>query len=99
MARKLTIPEIREQIGELTDESKRLARRQLYIATKINKLAEETRRRSYDRAPITSRRITAAVRLSVRQMAEEHPDMSQQAIAEAHGINIGRISEILRGKR
>ena len=96
---KRTIPEIRELIGELTEESKRLARRQLYIAQKINQLAEETRRRSYDRAPITSRRVTAAVRLSVRVMAAEYPDMPHQALAEAHGINIGRVSEILHGKR
>lgn len=96
---KRTIPEIRELIGELTEESKRLARRQLYIAQKINQLAEETRRRSYDRAPITSRRITAAVRLSVRVMAAEYPNMTHQALAEAHGINIGRVSEILHGKR
>jgi hypothetical protein len=96
---KRTIPEIRELIGELTEESKRLARRQLYIAQKINQLAEETRRRAYDRAPTTSRRITAEVRSSVRAMAVQCPQMSHQALAEAHGINIGRISEILHGKR
>jgi hypothetical protein len=96
---KRTIPEIRELIAELTEESKTLARRQLYIATRINQLAEETRRRSYERAPTTSKRVTAAVRASVRLMAAEHPDMSHQALAEAHGINIGRVSEILHGKR
>ena len=96
---KRTIPQIRELIGELTEESKKLARRQLYIAQKINQLAEETRRRSYDRAPVTSRRVTAAVRNSVREMAEQFPDLSHQAIVEAHDINIGRISEILHGKR
>jgi anthranilate/para-aminobenzoate synthase component II len=96
---KRTIPEIRELIAELTEESKTLARRQLYIATRINQLAEETRRRSYERAPTTSKRVTAAVRASVHLMAAEHPDMSHQALAEAHGINIGRVSEILHGKR
>lgn len=96
---KLTIPEIRDLISELTEESKRLARRQLYIATKINALSQETRRRNYDRAPSTSRRVTATVRDSVREMAFANPEMPQQEIAEAHGINIGRISEILHGKR
>jgi aryl-alcohol dehydrogenase-like predicted oxidoreductase len=96
---KLTIPQIRDLITELTDESKTLARRQIYIATKIHKLSEETRRRSYTRAPTTSRRITAAVRASVRQMAADFPDLSHQEIANAHGINIGRVSEILHGKR
>lgn len=96
---KRTIPQIRELIAELTEESKTLSRRQLYIATKIGQLAEETRRRSYERAPTTSRRVTAAVRASVRLMAANDPDMSHQALAEAHGINIGRVSEILHGKR
>jgi hypothetical protein len=96
---KRTIPQIRELIAGLTEESKTLSRRQLYIATKIGQLAEETRRRSYERAPTTSRRVTAAVRLSVRVMAANDPDMSHQALAEAHGINIGRVSEILHGKR
>lgn len=96
---KRTIPEIREMIRELTEESKKLARRQLYIASKINQLAEETRRRSYERAPATSKRVTAATRASVVAMAETYPNLSHQALAEAHGINIGRISEILHGKR
>jgi len=96
---KRTIPEIRELIAALTEESKTLARRQLYIATKINRLAEETRRRSYGRAPITSRRVTATVRQSARDMVAAHPSMSHQDVGEAHGINIGRVSEILRGKR
>jgi hypothetical protein len=96
---KRTIPEIRELIAALTEESKVLARRQLYIAREINKLAQETRRRSYDRAPVTSRRVTAAVRASVRQMAADFPDMSYQSLAEAHDINIGRVSETLHGKR
>ena len=96
---KLTIPQIRDLIAELTEESKTLARRQIYIATKIQRLSEETRRRSYTRAPVSSRRITAAVRASVRGMAACEPDASHQEIATAHGINIGRVSEILHGKR
>ena len=96
---KRTLEEIRELIGELTEESKRLARRQLYIAQKISQLAEETKRRRFGSAPVKSRRVTAEVRKSVREMAAANPNMSHQALAEAHGINIGRISEILHGPR
>jgi hypothetical protein len=96
---KRTIPEIRELIGELTEESKRLARRQLYIAQKISELSEETRRRTYDRAPSTSKRVTEDVRASVRAMAANNPDASHQEIADAHGVNPGRVSEILHGPR
>jgi hypothetical protein len=96
---KRTIPEIRDLITELTEESKTLARRQLYLAAKINALSQETRRRSYERAPVVSLRVTAAVRRSVRDMVAANPNMVMQEIAETHGINIGRVSEILHGKR
>lgn len=96
---KRTLEEIRELIGELTEESKRLARRQLYIAQKISQLAEETKRRRFGSAPVKSRRVTDEVRASVRAMAAANPDMSQQELADAHGINSGRVSEILHGKR
>ena len=56
-------------------------------------------RRSYNRAPVTSRRVTAEIHASVRTMAEDFPELSHQEIAEAHNINIGRVSEILHGKR
>lgn len=96
---KRTIPEIRELISALTEESKTLARRQLYIATKINALAQETHRRTFKRAPITSTRVTAAVRKSVRDMVAANPDMPHQEVAERHNINIGRVSEIVHGHR
>lgn len=95
---KLTIPQIREEVQKLTTEGVQLARRQLEINTRIDALMQETYRRSYSRAPVTSRRITPAVRLSVLRMSHELPDASQQEIATAHDINIGRVSEILHGK-
>lgn len=96
---KLTIPQIREEVQQLTAESTQLARRQTRINARIDALMQETHRRSYTRAPVKSKRITAAVRASVRGMAACEPDASQQEIATAHDINIGRVSEILHGKR
>lgn len=96
---KLTIPQIRDLISELTDEGIKLSRRQYEINLRINALMQETYRRSYTRAPVKSKRITNAVRQSVRHMAANNPDASQQEIAEANNINIGRVSEILHGKR
>jgi hypothetical protein len=96
---KLTIPQIREEVQQLTVESTQLARRQIQINARLNALMQETYRRSYSRAPTTSRRITADVRASVRHVAANNPDMAHQDIAEAHNINIGRVSEILHGKR
>jgi hypothetical protein len=96
---KLTIPQIRDLISELTDEGIKLSRRQYEINLRINALMQETYRRSYSRAPVKSKRITADVRASVRAMAANNPDASQQEIAEAHNINLGRVSEILHGFR
>lgn len=96
---KLTIPEIREEMLELSHEAEAITKRLKVIAKRIAVLAEETRRRSYDRAPNTSKRITEDVKRSVRIHANQHPNASHQEIAEAHNVNIGRISEILHGKR
>lgn len=96
---KMTIPEIREEMLELSHEAETITKRLRVIAKRIAVLAEETKRRSYDRAPVTSRRITEDVKRSVRIYANQHPQASHQEIAEAHNINIGRISEILHGKR
>jgi len=96
---KLTIPQIREEVQQLTAEGEKLARRQYVINLRINELMQETYRRSYSRAPVKSRRITADVRASVRAMAVNNPDASHQEIGDAHNINPGRVSEILHGKR
>ena len=96
---KLTIPQIREEVQQLTAEGLQLARRQLEINARINALMQETYRRSYTRTPVKSKRITAKVRSDVMFMARQNPDMSHQEIAAANNINIGRVSEILHGKR
>ena len=96
---KRTIPEIRQRMFELSNELALLSNRQIEIAVELEELANETYRRTYERAPVTSRRITNEVRLSVVKMATDYPELSHQAIAEVHNINLGRVSEILHGKR
>jgi hypothetical protein len=96
---KRTIPQIRELIAELTDEAKRLARRQLHIATKIAELSEETRKRSYTRGPDKNRRMTASLRADIRAFAQQNPSQSHQEIGEAFKVNPGRVSEALHGRR
>ena len=96
---KLTIPQIREEVQQLTAESTQLARRQIQINARIDALMQETYRRSYSRAPVKSKRITAGVRASVLHMAANNPDASHQEIGDAHNINPGRVSEILHGTR
>lgn len=95
----LTIPQVRDRLNDLVLRQRELADEQQSIAREIESLIQHMYRRSYNRAPVTSRRVTAEIHASVRTMAEDFPELSHQEIAEAHNINIGRVSEILHGKR
>tara|TARA_R110000868_G_C10308137_1_gene711812 strand:- start:163 stop:456 length:294 start_codon:yes stop_codon:yes gene_type:complete len=95
----LTIPDVRDRLNALVIEQRALADRQQEIAREIEGLIQHMYRRTYNRAPVTSRRITAEIHASVRDTAVRHPDMPHQEIAEMHNINIGRVSEILHGRR
>jgi len=51
------------------------------------------------RAPRVSRYVTRRLIGEIRAFARVHPLMTLQDIAEHFGVNIGRVSEILNGKR
>lgn len=51
------------------------------------------------RGRVTAARVTDAKRADVRQMRADHPDWSQKEIAQRLDIDVGRVSEILKGKR
>jgi hypothetical protein len=57
------------------------------------------RERSIRRAPIKSKQITASVKQRIHDIKVEHPRMSEQEIAVIVGVNAGRVSETLTGKR
>jgi len=48
---------------------------------------------------VKSQPVTPAIRASMRRYAISHPDASQHEIGSAHGVNAGRVSEALAGKR
>ena len=60
---------------------------------------EISRRRAKKVAPIKSRKLTPAVEAQIRQLNTAHPSMSQVEIARLVGVNPGRVSETLYGKR
>ncbi len=71
-----------------------------YCAKRIDKLADEiSRKPAISKSSAKSRRITAAVKCSIVNLHELHPDWSQQEIAVQLGINAGRVSETLAGFR
>jgi hypothetical protein len=51
------------------------------------------------RAPRVSRYVTRRLIGEIKAFARVHPLMTLQDIAEHFGVNIGRVSEILNGKR
>ncbi len=66
----------------------------------LNDLADEIgRRQAGPRAPSTSNKITDEIRERIRTIHQENPKLSQADIAMQVGVNPGRVSETLRGKR
>lgn len=92
-----TIPQIRERLDELAHEVALLFPD---VATELHALAEETKRRPPVRmAAPRARMVTDEIRERVRTYAHAHPKLSMREIGQRHGIDQGRVSEILAGKR
>lgn len=58
-----------------------------------------TRERYVRRAPVKSRGVTHQVAHSIKTIAENNPTMHLSEIAAKVGVNPGRVSEVLTGKR
>lgn len=89
---QMTTPQIREELAEL-------AAQQIAIGNRIAFLSGEMYRRFFGRVPSTSRRVTKGLRGAVCAYAASNPDVSHQEIATLFDVNLGRVSEILHGKR
>lgn len=86
-----TIPEIRERLYELAGE---------LGCAELRDLADETKRRPpVKRAPCAARGITPALARRVRAYVAAHPRKPNREIGAHFGIDGGRVSEILAGKR
>ena len=86
-----TIPEIRARLHELADE---------LAVPELAQLAEETKRQYHGRrAPSRARPIDDSMTMRVRLFARRNPEMPQRDIGRKFGIDGGRVSEILFGKR
>jgi hypothetical protein len=93
------IPLARDIIGEVAGELRLLGL--AVLARRLDDAREELHRRplARPRAPVESRPVNARLAARMRHYALGHPDLSQQAIAEAFGVNHGRVAEVLRGDR
>jgi len=87
----MTIPEIRKRLHELAVSAG---------IRELADLAEATRRRRCVRvAPVKGRRLTELERAEIRRLVWAHPHLHLHDIAGQYGVNPGRISETIRGKR
>jgi ribosomal protein S25 len=98
-----TIPEIRDRLHELADELRHpllFPRKLEDIARELHQLADDTRKRpAIRKAPVTSVSVTDELQENIRKDWANHPQFTQQMIAERHGVTAGRVSEAIRGKR
>ena len=94
---KTNIPLAREFLCEIADEIEDHAP---FQAKRIREICSSlmTRVQSERRAPTTRVTVTPAIEQSVRRMLDQ-TDLSQEEIGRRHGIDGGRVSEILnKGK-
>lgn len=70
------------------------------LSGRIRVLCDElNRRKPAKRAPTVSRRMTPELAEEVRRTVERNPDMTMHQVSVLHGVNQGRVSEAVRGKR
>ncbi|MEI6282944.1 MAG: hypothetical protein WCP82_09585 [Alphaproteobacteria bacterium] len=87
----LTIPGVRARMRELAIE---------LDCPELNALADATLRRYHGRrASVRCEALTPEKAEQVRSYCRDHPKASQMEVADQFGLNIGRVSEALYGKR
>lgn len=96
MAEHLPLPIIRERLEELATD---LDREHLpELAARLRALSEATKRRpAVTRHSASSRTLTPQLAAQIRAYQHEHPERTQQEIANRFRVNPGRVSEALHG--
>jgi hypothetical protein len=87
---KLTIPQIRERLHELAV---------IHGIPELSELATATYRRSYTRAPVSRKGLDSDLKDRILDFVSKNSDMAMQDVANTFGVNPGRVSEALHGKR
>ena len=87
----MTIPEVAERLREKASQSG---------DNELALLADQLRRRrAAKKAPARSTPMSDELAEEIRAYRREHPKLSQALIAIAFGVNQGRVSEALHGRR
>jgi len=94
------IPKAREILDEVMEDLELLEPHQVKHRISMA-LSHMTRSSPANRASVKSNAITEEILEKIRKLGHEAVDLdlSQQDIANAVGVNPGRVSEVLRGRR
>ena len=57
------------------------------------------RRKGIQRTPVKSKKATPKVSADIRRAKARNPHLSQQELADMHGVNSARVSEAMIGRR
>lgn len=90
----MRIPEVRSRLREIARHLPDREARQLRWL-----IGELKRRPRVRRAPVQSKRMTPVLQARLRRFAATHVEWSYQRIGAHFGVNAGRVSEALAGKR
>jgi hypothetical protein len=89
----MKLPEVRDALHDIASQLDKLS-------STVAQLAEETKKRpARKKAPVNSKPMTDKLAAEIRQFSKLNPNKSQFEIAKIFGVNQGRVSEVLRGKR
>lgn len=96
----MRIPDVRDRMIGLKYQLAHATKLLQTVGIELEKLTIELIRRPVVRkARPTSQSFTPELAQRIRDYAAEHPGVSQNDIAQSFGVNSGRVSEALRGKR
>jgi hypothetical protein len=89
------IPKAREALLAFANQCSPSGRREIMKIVR-DYLYREPRVR---RAPVTSKKLTPKLRAEIKALAKAHPDWAIRKIGLKVGVDGGRVSEVLTGKR
>lgn len=93
-----TIPKVRERMAAMAI----WLEEQGYPdkATELDELIQELYRRpAIRRAPVESKHLSEAMKVAIRAYKLAEPKASYKKIGNMFGVNTGRVSEAIRGRR
>lgn len=99
----MRIPEIRDRLYEIADllqYTTQSPHQLMELSAELRTMADETRRRKLSvKTPPKNKKMTRGLKKQIVAYKLANPNLSHQEIAVALGVNTGRVSDALHGKR